>query len=305
MTMSGESFEPMLEVDVLPASAEDALPIQQLIKDSWLKTFVNDRTGITEDDVEELFKNAFKPEVLEHRAKELAEPTAGVTHLVAKEADTKALLGYCRVKKLPIENLLDVLHVASHIKNRGIGSQLWEKAQGALDPTKDTALWVEVNNEDAIAVYRRWGFAEPDPPEPFFEEDPMKSGAHRTMMKMVLKAEPAVETLPEKLDVIFELGGMNDLMRHIQAGDISWAAMVDLKNGMMYIGDSHTILQSEYPISRRNFCKASLTFDLPDHVYAWPITDHRVTPGGKLVDSGPLRDLILRTARREVLRQQT
>ena len=305
MSLDGESFEPIQQVEVLPAAAEDALPIQKLIKNSWLTTFANERTGITEDDVEELFKNAFKPEVLEHRAKELAEPTAGVTHLVAKEADTKALLGYCRVKKLPIENLLDVLHVASHIKNRGIGSQLWEKAQGALDPTKDTALWVEVNNEDAIAVYRRWGFAEPDPPEPFFEEDPMKSGAHRTMMKMVLPAEPAVETLPEKLDVVFELGDIHALVNHLRAGETSWGAIVDLKSGMMYIGDSHNVLQKQNPVSRRNYCKAGLHFDISDDVRIFPLVDYRNEAKGRLVDSGPLKDLILSTVRRDVLKKES
>ena len=199
MTMSGESFEPIQQVEVLPAAPEDALPIQQLLRDSWLNTFVNEKTGITADDVEELFRGGFKPKVLERRAKELAEPKEGVSHFVAKDADTKALLGYCRVKKLPIENLLDVLHVASHIRNRRVGTQLWEKAQGALDPTKDTALWVEIHNEDAIAVYQRWGFAEPDPPEPFFEEEPMKSGAHRTMIKMVLKAKRTPESDLDKV----------------------------------------------------------------------------------------------------------
>lgn len=186
--MTGEGVEQFLKIDVLPAAPEDALPIQELIKDSWLKTFVNEKTGITADDVNTLFADGFKPEVLERRAKELAEPKEGVARFVAKDADTKVIIGYCGVRKTPAENLLVALHVAPHIKNRRVGTQLWEKGQGALDSTKDTAVWVEVNNENAIAIYRKWGFAEANPPE-LFEEDPLKSGVHRTMMKMVLKAK--------------------------------------------------------------------------------------------------------------------
>ena len=216
MATSGEGFEQLTQIEVLPATPEDALPIRQLIKDSWLNTFVNERTGITKDDVEELFKKGFTPAALADMAKALAEPREGVANFVAKDANTRALIGYCRVRKMPVENLLAGLHVAPHIKNRRVGTQLWEKGQGTLDPTKDTVLWVEVNNEDAKAVYRRWGFAETDPPE-LFEEEPMKSGAHRTMVKMIFKAKhaPTPDLDPSRAKLTTELDKPGASMRGV------------------------------------------------------------------------------------------
>lgn len=188
LEIQDKKVEELPKIEVVPATPEDAPAIHELLYKSWMETFADKKEGgITADDVEDLFKNTFTVGNLAGSL--VGEET--VRNFVAKEGNN--IVGYCRFRERPGENFLSRMHVAPGRTGERIGTMLWEQVRAASNPDKPTALWVEIGNENAKAVYRKWGFVEANPPT-LDEEKPMKSGAHRTMMKMILKAKKAPES---------------------------------------------------------------------------------------------------------------
>ena len=179
-------MEPIAQIEIVPATPSNAKGIQDLMRESVMATYVKD--AVAEDDVMDYYKGEQSPEGLEKLTKELTEPEAGVTNLVAK--DKSRVVGYCSVSKMnpdnPDQNLLTRIHVLPSRKGERIGKSLWEKAQTALDQNKDTVLWVVENNTSSIDVYEQhWGFAKTGKRK----EKPMKSGAIRKEIEMVRQAQ--------------------------------------------------------------------------------------------------------------------
>jgi ribosomal protein S18 acetylase RimI-like enzyme len=170
-----------LEVQITLATAEDTDGIQQLMRASVMKTYTNEKAGITAGDIEDLYSDEFTPEATKDLAKSLSEPEAGVKSFVAK--DNGRVIGYCRVKEGDDENQLIRIHVLSDRKHSGIGTALWKQAQRSLNPSKNTSLWVVDYNENAIRIYRKWGFEEV---EGDVIDEPLKSGSVRRSIKMLL-----------------------------------------------------------------------------------------------------------------------
>ena len=181
-------MEPISQIEVIPATPDDAKGIQDLMRASVLTTYV--KGDVTEDDIKDYYKDEQSPEGLEKLTKELAKPEAGVANFVAK--DKGSIVGYCRVSKEnptnPAQNLLTRIHVLPSRKGQKIGRRLWEKAQTVLDQNKDTVLWVVEGNTPSIDVYEKhWNFAKTGKRK----EKPLKSGALRKEIEMVRKRKNA------------------------------------------------------------------------------------------------------------------
>ncbi len=179
-----ESVEKLPQIAVTPATAGDAPGIQELMRASLLTTYVNEERGITREDIEERYKEEFTSEGLQRHREDLIKPEANLYQFVAKDGNT--IVGYCRVRTGPDENLLARIHVLPDKKRTGIGALLWKQAQTVLNPTHDTALWVVDYNENARSVYKKWGFVETG----ISGTETLKSGAHRTSLKMLLPKTP-------------------------------------------------------------------------------------------------------------------
>lgn len=168
------------------ASPADTEGIQKVFHHTWLATYPNKEYGITVEDIEERFNDAYTKERLAIRRRQIAMPLPGELLLVAKVGGE--VVGVCRVEKDAQKNELRGLYVLPAYQGQGIGRQLWAGVQNFFDPAKDTLVDVAVYNENAIKFYSSLGFI--DTGERFSKERlRMKSGTVIPEMRMKMAAK--------------------------------------------------------------------------------------------------------------------
>jgi ribosomal protein S18 acetylase RimI-like enzyme len=163
--------------------AEDAHGIQEVFYKTWLATYPNADAGITVEDIEDKFKDAFSEETLNKRREKIANPPEGQFLLIAKDDDK--VVGLCSVIKEVERNKLSTLYVLPEYQGKGIGRALWERARGFLDTNKDTYLEVATYNANAIAFYTKLGFEDTGKRLDF--QGTLKSGNAIPEMEMLKK----------------------------------------------------------------------------------------------------------------------
>lgn len=174
-----------MNVEIGIAKPEDARDMQEVFHRAWLKAYPNAERGITVDDIEDRFKDAYSEETLAKRRGRIANPEQGTTWLVAR-IDGKAI-GLCTIIVKEDRNQLQRIYVHPDYQHQGIGTDLWKEAQKYLNAAKDTYVDVADYNQQAIAFYTKLGFV---PAGRTHQEERfrMKSGAIFTEMEMVLRA---------------------------------------------------------------------------------------------------------------------
>lgn len=154
------SVENMSEVQILPASPEDVLEIEQVLRETWLHTYPNAEAGITTQQIEQRFQRRLAEESLGRRREEIAKNPQDRKTFVAKAGDK--IVGVCRVIKRHDRNQLSAFYVLPGYQGKGTGSKLWQEAKSFLGQDKDIFLHVADYNTKAIAVYKKLGFRETD-----------------------------------------------------------------------------------------------------------------------------------------------
>lgn len=172
-------------IQIFPAAPKDVRGMQEVLYRTWLATFPDEKTGITVDDIDDRYKNAFTEESLKRGADIMANPREGETHLVAKEGDR--VVGVCRVIEREDANQLQAIYVLPEYQRRGVGRLLYEEAQKVFDPKKDIIVQVATYNTNAIEFYKRLGFQ--DTGKRWEDEKfKMKSGAVLPQLEMAIMA---------------------------------------------------------------------------------------------------------------------
>ena len=175
------------EIRIASASPEDCWGIAEAFYKTWLATYPNEKAGITVDDVEDRFKNAFTKEGLAKRAERIAHPEENTSFFLAKEGDK--VVGLCNVIRHPDKNQLQAIYVHPEYQGRGVGRLLWGEAQKHFDFDKDTIAQVATYKTNAIEFYKKFGFIETG--KEFSDERfRMKSGAVIPETEMIIKATP-------------------------------------------------------------------------------------------------------------------
>lgn len=172
-------------IKIVPPTIDDAIGSIEVQYKAWLATYPNEKHGITIDDIEHRYKDAFVGERLEKRKKVISNPPSNEKVLLAK--DGEKVVGMCYVVMKEDKNQLQAIYVLPEYHGKGIGTQLWEEARKFFDPAKDIYVEVVDYNEKAINFYKKLGFV--DTGRRFQDERfRMKSGAIFTEMEMVKKA---------------------------------------------------------------------------------------------------------------------
>ncbi len=167
------------------AIPEDYVGIEEVFYRTWLSTYPNEEIGITEDDIEDRFKNRSKPEVIKKRKERIGNPPSDEKFFVAKE--DKIIVGVCRVSLKEDRNQLQAIYVLPEYQGRGIGKMLWSEAQKFFDPEKDIYVELAVYNKGALEFYKKLGFV--DTGRRIKNDNfKMKSGVVIPEMEMVLKS---------------------------------------------------------------------------------------------------------------------
>ncbi|MFA6502645.1 MAG: GNAT family N-acetyltransferase [Candidatus Paceibacterota bacterium] len=176
------------------ATGADAMGLREVQRETWLNTYVNERSGITPNDIGwyfDSFKKAFSAESLKRTAAELQEQKSGEAAFVAKEHGE--IIGYAWAMTSPIQNELGALYVLPSYQGRHVGTDLWNQARSIFNPALSTVLTVNRDNAPAIAFYERLGFKPTD--EEVASGLTFPSGAIFREMRMV--RPPEVEEVKE------------------------------------------------------------------------------------------------------------
>lgn len=187
MALSMESLaekEPKIEVrDAVPQDAEG---ITNVLYKAWLATYPNEGIGITAEDVEETYKDAFTEEKIKSQQERIANTPENQRRVVAKSGDL--VVGVATMIRNEDNNQLRTIYVLPDFHGRGIGTKLWEEVKKFAVPDKDIIVQVATYNQKALDFYKKLGFV--DTGKRWSDEKwRMKSGATIPEMEMVIKAK--------------------------------------------------------------------------------------------------------------------
>ena len=164
---------------------DDVRGIQNVFYKTWLATYPNKEVGITEEDIEERFKNRFSKENMEKRSGHYLNLPHNQTFLIAK--DGLNVVGVCIFINKEEFNELQAIYVLPEYQGKGIGMMFWEKIKEFLDRNKDTIVHVAIYNKNAIFFYKKLGFVDTGKR---FSDEKFKmpiSGAVIPEMEMIIK----------------------------------------------------------------------------------------------------------------------
>lgn len=146
------------EIIITEPKIEDAKGSIEVQYKAWLDTYPNEKAGITTDDIDDRYKDAFEGLKLERRQKVFTNPESYEKAIVAKDGDT--VVGYCYVTKKDGKNQLTAMYILSEYHGQGIGTKMWEYIKDFFDEDNDIYVEVADYNEKAIAFYKKLGFVD-------------------------------------------------------------------------------------------------------------------------------------------------
>jgi ribosomal protein S18 acetylase RimI-like enzyme len=164
----------MEEIKILDAVPDDALGITTVFYKAWLATYPNEEKGVTVEDIEDSYKDEFSAEKIKNLKELIRNLPKNKKRLVAKKRNL--IVGACTVIRNETNNHLRTLYVLPEFQNKGIGTNLWNKAMEFLDPKKDTIVQVADYTQNAINFYKKLGFVDTGK-RTAQESGPLKSGA--------------------------------------------------------------------------------------------------------------------------------
>ncbi len=172
-----------LPVLVRLATNEDMSQLKEVTNAVWLTTYPSEEHDITEEDIRQWLVQRQKSEESERKERSRGHERA---LLVASVEDK--VVAFCSVSVGTVYNELKAINVHPDYQNRGIGTQLWERAQEYLDGTLDTKVTVVTYNDRAISWYSSLGFSVTDY---VYEDDffTMQNGATLPLVDMWLVAQ--------------------------------------------------------------------------------------------------------------------
>ena len=171
----------MEKIRIVEPGIKDARATIEVQYKTWLDTYPNEKAGITIDDVEDRYKNAFDTEQIKRREQIIANPEPNEKFIVVKDGDK--VIGVCVGVVYENKNQLRMIYILPEYQGRGIGSMLWEAIFSFFDKNKDIYVELVDYNEKAISFYKKLGFI--DTGKRFSDERlRMKSGSILTEMEM-------------------------------------------------------------------------------------------------------------------------
>lgn len=172
------------KIKVVEAIPADAKGITNVLYKTWLDTYPNEEIGITKEDVEESYKDAFTDEKVKSQQERIANTPENQKRIVVKDGDI--IVGISTMIRNENNNQLRTIYVLPEYQGKGIGQMLWNEVRKFSDPKKDTIVEVATYNQKAISFYEKLGFV--DTGKRWSDEKwRMKSGATIPEMEMVIK----------------------------------------------------------------------------------------------------------------------
>jgi ribosomal protein S18 acetylase RimI-like enzyme len=146
------------ELVIERASQEDAEAMMRLKRAAWLKMYPSAEHDVSVEDIEKKFTE----EDIKAGSKNWQEGIAGEPHSGKRQTFVARLNGEVVGFTSPCfeddQWRIGQLYVTPEFQRRGIGSQLLQEALDWLGPEKDVYLHVLKWNDNAINLYKKFGF---------------------------------------------------------------------------------------------------------------------------------------------------
>jgi len=153
------------DIRIDTAQDTDVAGIVRVERDSWVATYPNDQAHVSADDVRARFSDTRRRQAaITHELRDTQH-----RYLVAR-LDSR-VIGYCHVLKEPAWNHVVELYLLPCVQRRGVGHTLLGHALHWLDAGKPMQVAVVAYNTNAIAFYKREGFAVDPTLRPSPDED--------------------------------------------------------------------------------------------------------------------------------------
>ncbi len=175
-----------MNIQIVEPKKEDAYVMIDVRYKAWLVTYPNKKAGITADDIEQRYKDAFSEEKIKKMEDLITDHSPDEKMFLAK--DGEMVVGVCFGVIEEDKNKLEAMYVLPEHHNQGIGTKLWNKLLPFFENNKDIYVEVADYNNRAISFYKKLGFV--DTGRRFSDERfRMKSGGIITEMEMVIKSK--------------------------------------------------------------------------------------------------------------------
>jgi ribosomal protein S18 acetylase RimI-like enzyme len=170
-------------ITIRKAKENDAIDIQQIFYNSFLKTYPNQALGILKEDIEEMYKDSFSDKKITEFKNKIKNVPESVKIFVA--CDGNKLCGLIMIVINEKFNQLQSIYLLPDYQGKGIGVLLWNTAKQYFDKNKKIIVQVATYNKSAIKFYEKLGFTDTD--KRFTEE------RHRMPISKVLIPEMEME----------------------------------------------------------------------------------------------------------------
>lgn len=148
-----------MKIKIRKSIPNDVYGIREVQKTTWLKTYPNNKEGITIEDIRKKFEIDKTPEgkkKIEERKRKYNNKNIGTW---VAETEGK-IIGFCMAIRGGNNNRIGAIYVLPTYQGGGLGRLLIEKAFEWLGNKKDILINVARYNKQAIDFYKKFGFTE-------------------------------------------------------------------------------------------------------------------------------------------------
>lgn len=167
--MSMERIETIRNFSIQTPELGDEEGLAPMHVQAWKETYVNDRSGLTDSDVDEMLKSiltdlSFRRNTIQDS---LNNPTEVLYRVVKNNANK--IVGFLHADQRGEFNELAGIYLLNEAKGTGIGQKLMEEFLLWSDKSKASRLVVFSFNNSAISFYNKYGFKKTDAPEGLYK----------------------------------------------------------------------------------------------------------------------------------------
>jgi ribosomal protein S18 acetylase RimI-like enzyme len=150
-----------LQIDIEQAVPDDAEAIYEVKRQGWLSAYPNEEAGITYEDVRKHVDGEHGEGIqkgVERWRSGLEKDADGKQRITYVAKHDGGLVGFVSPGLIEGQRRIGALYVLPEAQGQGVGSRLLQKAIDWHGRDEDIFLHVASYNENAINLYKRFGF---------------------------------------------------------------------------------------------------------------------------------------------------
>ncbi len=166
-----------MDIKILDAAPDDAEDIAYIQSQTWMDSYANPKSGISQKDIDDQVKEMNK-QGFDRIVKKILEKNSH--NWIAK--DGEKIIGFVATHIENNTGSLEALHVLPKYQGKGVGKLLMNTALEWLKDMDNITIDVVTYNTKAKKFYEKFGFVETD----LISDDPIKLFNGKIIQKVVM-----------------------------------------------------------------------------------------------------------------------